>query len=85
MPLRKKSGRKLDLDNMIDGYVYSTDDYEEPYVLVKDDDSHWYLIPEYSKQEFESLRDKGKHDKLNQKFGKNIVDSPTKLRILKWI
>jgi hypothetical protein len=69
---------------MIDGYVYSSNDDEEPYVLIKDDDSHWFLIPEYNKQEFESLRDKGKHDKLSQKFGQNMIDSTTKLKILKW-
>ena len=69
---------------MIDGYIYSTENDEEPHILIKDDDSHWYLIPEYSKKEFESLRDKEKHDKLNQKFGKNMIDNPSKLRILKW-
>ncbi len=70
---------------MIDGYVYSTEDYEEPDVLVKDDDSHWYLIPEYNKQSFESMRDSGDDDAINRNFGYLIIDSPTKLRILKWI
>lgn len=67
---------------MINGYVH--ENYEEPYVLTRDDDSHWFLIPELHKQEFEKLRDKGEDDRLAQKFGKYAIDSPTKLRILKW-
>ena len=70
---------------MIDGYVYSEDDYEEPYVLVKDDDSHWYLIPESLRFRFYKLSLIGETKNIIKEFSKYGIDCPTKLRIVKWI
>jgi hypothetical protein len=70
---------------MIDGYIYQTEGAKEAYVLVQDDDSHWFLIPATLKFKFLELLIRENHKEMNRAFSKYVIDSPEKLIILDFI
>ena len=57
---------------------------KEPHILIKDDDSNWFLIPQRLRLEFEDLRDDEDWKGLTEKFAANMIDNPRNLVILDW-
>jgi len=57
---------------------------KEPHILIKDDDSNWFLIPESRRSEFEDLRDGEDWVGFSKKFNANMIDSPRNFVILDW-
>lgn len=56
----------------------------DEWVLIQDDDSHWYLIPLYREEYFEQLIDAQDHDSLSYGFSVYRIDGPRSIVIKSW-
>jgi len=44
--------------------------------FVRDEDGHWYLIPEEKRERFDALLESGDHNTFNREFGSYMSESP---------
>lgn len=55
-----------------------------PHVLIKDDDDHWFLIPEVSQKHFRHCVEINDWKVIDRMYSEFAIDNPLNLVIFDW-
>lgn len=56
----------------------------DEFIMTRDDDGHWFMIPAYSYEHFHTLVEREEYDLLLLDFSKYMIDRPESIIITRW-